>query len=535
VEVPLVATDQGRRRTPATLTAATLGVLALLAVPLVYLLLRASAATEDSWGLIARARTATLTLNTLSLAAAVTVAATGIGVLAAWLAVRTDLPGRRVWATLFALPLAFPSYVGAFALLAALGPRGLVRDLLAPLGVDRLPDISGFVGAFVALTLFTYPYVYLVAAAALRGVDPAMEEAARSLGRSRGTVFRRVTLPLIEPAVVGGALLVALYVLHDFGAVSLMRYQTLTSAIFLQYKAAFDRTPAAILSLLLVALALIVVLAGRRTRGRASFHRTGTGTAREPRRTRLGRARGPAIVFSALLVVGALVLPLGVLVYLLVRGLAAGIPLNVTMGAAAGSVVTSTLGAIAVVIAAMPIALMGARHPGRLASVAQTSVYVGYALPGLVVALAFVSMTARIPLLYQSLPLLLLAYVVLFLPQAVEPLRHGLLQTSPRMEEAARTLGRDRAYVLRRVVLPSLSGPALTAAALVSLTVMKELPATLLLRPTGFETLATRVWTSAAAGLYSRAAVPAILLVAVASLPLWSLAGRLQPRTEGPS
>ena len=188
----------------------------------------------------------------------------------------------------------------------------------------------------------------------------------------------------------------------------------------------------------------------------------------------------------------------------------------------------SSLGAVATVLAAAPLAILAARYPGALARTAESAAYVGYALPGLVVALAFVFLTAgSMPWLYQSVPLVVLAYVVLFLPQGVEPLRSGLLQVNPRIEEAGRTLGRNRSQVVRRIVLPALARPASAAAALVCLTAMKELPATILLRPTGFETLATRVWTSASAGLYSRAAVPALLLVLVASLPLWALAGRL--------
>ena len=270
---------------------------ALVLSTLVYLVVRAAEAESSSWPLIMRGRTTSLMLHTVGLAAAVTLAATAIGVVFAWLAVRSDLPGRRMWATLFALPLVIPSYVGAFTLLSAFGPTGLLQQALEPLGVQRLPDITGFWGAFLALTLFTYPYVYLVAAAGIRGLDPAFEEAGRVSGRSRSSVFRRVTLPLLRPSIGAGALLVALYTLHDFGAVSLMRYPTFTQAIFLQYKAAFDRTPAAILSLILAALALLVVAAERRARGRARYFRSGAGSVRRaaagaPRPLAMARPRG---------------------------------------------------------------------------------------------------------------------------------------------------------------------------------------------------------------------------------------------------
>ncbi|MEX2421757.1 MAG: iron ABC transporter permease, partial [Actinomycetota bacterium] len=503
---------------------------ALVALPIAYLLLRSSEATPSSWDLILRNRTVWLALRTIGLAAAVTAAAIAIGVPAAWLVVRSDLPMRRLWATLFVLPLAFPSYVGAFALLSALGPRGIVQGVLeGPFGIQRLPDIGGFSGAFLALTLFTYPLVYLVVAASLRSLDPSFEESSLTLGMSRRTSFLRVTIPLLRPSIAAGGLLVGLYVIHDFGAVSIMRFPTFTQAIFLQYRAAFDRTPAAILSLMLVALALAVVLAERRASGRARYYRSGAGTPRPPQPVALGRWRWPALAFAGTVVTLALILPVSVLIYWLVRGLSAGIPANVTLAATGGSVLASAGGATATLVLAFPIAIVAVRFPGRLARAAQTISYAGYALPGLVVALSLVFFAAAYaPALYQSLVLMIGAYVILFLPQAVEPVRGGLLQLDPRVEEAARVLGQNRVSVLRRVVLPLLSGPAFAALALVFLTVMKELPATLLLRPTGFETLSTRVWTSASAGLYSRAALPALILVAVSAIPAWLLARRLE-------
>ena len=530
-----ITVERGRgRRAPVPLQAAALGVTALVLLPIVYLVARALEADASSWRLIMRWRTVSLTLHTIGLAVAVTLAATAIGVTLAWLAVRSDMPGRRVWATLFALPLVIPSYVGAFTLLSALGPTGELQRLLEPLGVERLPDITGFPGAFLALTLFTYPYVYLVTVAGIRGLDPAFEEAGRVAGRSRAHVFRTVTLPLLRPSIGAGALLVALYTLHDFGAVSLMRYPTFTQAIFLQYKAAFDRTPAAILSLMLAALALVVVVAERRARGRARYYRSGTGVARPLRPVPLGRWRWPALVLSAAVIGVGLVLPAGMLLMLLARGLAAGTPLNLTIWAAGASALVSGAGAIFALVAATPIAVLGARYPSRRSRSVESLSYMGYALPGLVVALAFVFLASSyLPLLYQSLPLLVIAYVVMFLPQTAEPLRAGLLQLTPRMEEAARTLGRGRGRILKDIVFPLIAKPALAGAALVFLTAMKELPATLLLRPTGFETLSTRVWTSASAGLYSRAAVPALLLMLLSSVPLAVLARRVGVDPEG--
>ena len=499
-------------------------------LPIAYLALRASEADASSWDLILRVRTAQLALRSIGLAGAVTLAASAIGIPLAWLVVRSDLPGRRVWSVVLSLPLVIPSYVGAFALLAAFGPRGMLQEALeGPFGITQLPDIAGFPGAFISLTLFTYPYVFLLVSAALRGLDPALEEAARSLGHSRWATFRTVTLPMLRPSIAAGGLLVALYTLHDFGAVSLMRYNVFTQAIYLQYKGAFDRTPAAILSLMLIAVALVVLVLERRARGRARYHRSNAGSVRPLLPVSLGTWRVPALVACAVLAVVAFLGPISVIVFWLLRGVSRGGEAVFPWGAAAGSMLASAGGAFLALLAGVPIAFLSARHRGRLAASAEAISYSGYALPGIVVALAFVFFAANFtPALYQSIPLVVIAYVVLFLPQMTEPLRGSLLQVGPRMEEAGRALGKGRAQVFRSVTAPLISRGAAAGAALVFLTAMKELPATLLLRPTGFETLATRVWTGAAAGLYSRAAGPALLLMLICCVPLYVLARKVE-------
>ena len=262
------------------------GVVCLvMAIPVAYILVRVSEADSGTWDLILRDRTLWLGLRSIALVAAVTAGAVLIGVPLAWLTVRTDLPLRKMWAVLVALPLVIPSYVAAFALISAFGPRGMVNQIT---GIEGLPTISGFTGSFIALTLFTYPYVYLIVASGVRGMDPSLEEAARGLGRSRVSTFARVTVPLLRPFIASGALLVALYTLHDFGAVSLMRFPVFTQAIYLQYRGAFDRTPAAVLSLMLVVLALGILVMEVRARGRARYHRAGSGTARVAGRLQLG-------------------------------------------------------------------------------------------------------------------------------------------------------------------------------------------------------------------------------------------------------
>ncbi len=491
-------------------------------LPAVYLVLRASdAGLGDVLETVTAGRTMELLGRTALLAVTVTVASVALAVPLAWLTVRTDLPGRRAFVVLSALPLAIPSYVGGFAFVAALGPRGLVQGALAPLGVEEVPSIYGFPGAWLVLTLFSYPYVLLTVRAALRRLDPSLEEASRTLGRGRRATFWRVVLPQLRPSIAAGGLLVALYTLSDFGAVSLLRFDSFTRAIFVQYRSSLDRSAAATLGLVLIALVLVVLAAEARSRGRADYHRLHGGGARPAPVVRLGRGRWPAAVACAALVGLALVVPLWVIGYWLVRGVAAGEPVRLTGTLIGHSLAASALGAVVAVVAAWPVAVLSARHPGRLSRLVERASFTGYALPGVVVALSLVFFGARVvPAVYQTRTLLVFAYVVLFLPQAVGAIRGSLLQVNPSLEEASRLLGRSRAATTRAVVLPLVRPGVLAGLALVFLTCMKELPATLLLAPTGYDTLATQIWSATSEAFFGRAAAPALVLVLLSALPM---------------
>ena len=509
------------------LPAALVGLVA--ALPLLYLALRAAEAGPGIWDLIARPRTVRILGNTALLAAAVAVSTSAIAVPLAWLTARTDLPGRRVWATAAVLPLVIPSYVGALAIVAALGPKGLLQGVLAPLGVERLPAIYGFWGSWLTLTLFTYPYVFLAVRAALRGLDPALEEAARCLNHSAWRTFLTCTLPQLRPAVAAGALLAALYAVGDFGVVTLLRYDAFTRAIYVQYRSAFDRSAAAVLALLLILFATALLLAEARVRGRATYHRVGAGAARRARPLPLGRWRWPALAFCSGVVGLALGLPLAVLGYWFVRSLDKGVALGELGIAALHSLTLGAWTAGAATLAALPVAILAVRYRGGgglgIGVLAERVSFLGYALPGIVVALAFVAVGVHTPF-HQTLPLLVIACVVRFLPQAIGSARLSLLQVSPRLEEAARSLGRSQAGAVGSVTVPLARPGVLAGAALVLLTTMKELPTTLLLSPTGYETLATEIWTAATDAAYGTAAGPALLLIAASAVPTLVLAAR---------
>ncbi len=496
-------------------------VAAAMLVPIFYLVLRAAEARADVWDLVMRQRTALILKNTALLAGTVAGAAVAIAVPLAWLTARTDLPLRRFWSTVAALPLVIPSYVGALTIVAALGPHGLVQAALAgPFGVERLPPIYGFFGAWLTLTLFTYPYVFLSVRAALRGLDPLLDEAARCLGHGPWRTFFLTTLPQLRPAVAAGALLAALYAIGDFGVVTLLRYDAFTRAIYVQYRSSFDRTLAAVLALMLVAFALALLAVEGRFRGQAVYHRLGAGAARRARQVPLGRWRYPALAYCAATLLLALGLPLGVLGYWLGRAITRGDGTPGLLTAASHSMTVSTTAAVGATLAALPVTILAVRYPGRLGRLAERLAYLGYALPGIVIALSFVFLGSHfLTRIYQTLPLLIAAYVVRFLPQAIGAERLSLLQISPRLEEAARTLGRSSLGAVRAVTVPLARPGIAVGGALVFLTVMKELPITLLLSPTGYRTLATVIWTATGSGAYGQAAAPALLLVAVSAVP----------------
>ena len=515
------------RRAPWVLVSAAALVALAAVIPIAYLTLRAFSADESARALTPLASTLDLAWDTALLAFGVVTATLVVGVPFAWLVVRTDLPGRRVWGLAASLPLVIPSFVAALALLGAFAPRGLLQELLEPLGVDRLPDVTGYWGALVALTLATYPYVYLLAAAGLRSADPSAEEAARSLGSRPATVFWRVTLPALRPSLAAASLLVALYVLSDFGVVSLMGYSTLTTGIYVRYEALLALESAAILALVLVALALAIVLVASRWRLRGAIYRSTPGAGRAAKPVRLGGWRWPALAFCSLVVGLFLVLPIGVLVWWSATADPIAGRAEVAWSAAASSAWVSLATAAIAAIVVLPAALLAWRYPSPLSRWLERVTLLPSALPGIAVALALVFVGARVGSpVYGGLGLLLLAYVIRFMPYGLASTRASLDAVSPRLEEAARSLGRRPVNATVAVVLPLARSGVLAGAALVFLSTIKELPATLLLKPIGFETLATEIWKGTSLGAYSEVAPSALLLIAIATPLVYLLSWR---------
>ena len=515
----------GPRRPPAGLLALGLLVGLAAALPAAYLVAVIAGEVGPALEVATESRTLGLIARTVGLAAAVTASAIALAVPLAWLTVRSDLPARRLWTTLCTLPLVVPSYVGAYLFVAALGPNGLAQDAL---GVESLPSIYGFTGAWLVLTLFTYPLVLIPLRGALRRVDPQLEDAARAMGRSPMSTFRSIVLPQLRPALAGGGLLVALYVVSDFGAVSILRFDTFTREIYISYQSSFDRTAAAALGAVLVLLMLGLAAISSRVRRGRTVHRVAPGLSRSARPHELGRWRYPALAFCALVTLVALVLPVAVLVYWATKGITGGgVGLETVLALSGNSLMTGLFAAGIAAACALVVGTLAGRYPGFVTRAIERLGHAGYVLPGIVVALALVFFGTRVlPPLYQTLAMLVFALTVHYLPLAIAPISAALSQVSPRVEEAARGLGRSPSGVFRTITVPLMRGGLLAAAALVFLHAVKELPATLILAPIGFETLATEIWNQTQYGFYEASAIPALVLLAIAAPPLYLLSER---------
>lgn len=508
-----------RKGSPGWWTATALVLLPALIPPLS---LAWETITDGTGTLPSPARLAQLFAGTLALTVAVTVTSLSIGTATAWLTSRTDIPGRRIWMILAALPLVIPSYMAALTIIGATGPSGLLSEGLG----FEIPTPFGFVGAWLALSIFLAPMAHLIVTPALRLIDPGLEEAATGLGASRLKSFLTVTLPLLRPALVSAGLMAGLYTISDFGAVSLLRFDTFTRAIFTLYAGQIDRRPAATLSLILMVIALAILFLESRTRTRAGYHLTSTSRRRSLLQLKGWQKLG-SLTFLGGYAAVSLALPVSVLVFWLTRGMTAGAGLGTFWAEAARSVGVS-LGAAAIAAAAsLPVAMVTTWKRARLSNAAESSVWAIYALPHITVGVAVIGFALEWARpLYQGLALLMFTYVAMFMAQSVSTTQDSLRRASPELEDASRGLGHGSLSTLRRITLP-LTTPGLAAgAALVFLSVMKELPATLLLRPTGFETLAIRIWSATGEGFLTRASVASLVLLTVSIVPLLALTYR---------
>jgi iron(III) transport system permease protein len=486
-----------------------LGVLvaATCLLPLGYVVVSAAQLeAREAVDFLVRPRVGALLWNTTRLLVGGVTLSVVLGVTCAWVVVRTNLPGSHLWHGVLAAPLAVPAFVNGYG------------------WVSTTHAVQSYPGAVLVVSLSYYPLVYLPTVAALRRLDPGLEDVAAALGHRPAATFVRVVLPAISPAVLGGALLVGLHLLGEYGALQILNYPTLTTGIIDQYRTSFNGAAATLLALVLVAFCLLLLGLELLMRGRRRLSRVGSGVSRTAARARL-RASLPLVLAGLTgLAVLALGVPIVSLVRWLVRGSSTSFPAGDLSAATLTTVGLALAGGLVATAAALPVAWLAVRHRGLLATVLERSVYPANALPGIVVALALVTVSIRVvPALYQTVPLLVLGYVIMFLPRAVVSVKGTLELAPPVLDDVARSLGCTNTGAARRVTLP-LVLPGLGASlALVSLAISTELTATLLLAPIGTSTLATEFWSRAYAVEYGAAAPYAVLLIALSVPATWLL------------
>ena len=487
----------------------------LVLIPLVWTVLQASGVDlQDAQDLLFRPLIGELLTNTLSLVVATSCLSAVIGTACAWCIERTDLPGPGIFGVLAAAPLAVPPFITSYA------------------WVSLSSSLEGFAGALLVITAAYTPFIYLPVSAALRGLDPALEDTARALGEGPWRCFFRVVLPQLRPALLGGMLLVALNTLVEFGAFTLLRFRTFTTELYAEYRTGMDGDESALVATVLIALCIICLLLEWRVRSRARYRRVGRFTGRRPPRHALGIWRAPLAGVFTLLNVVTLGLPLGMVLFWLTRHNSAAVSTVVASfggvaDALGASLVLGGAGAAATMALAVPLGVLATRYDGWLITLLERCAWLAQGVPGIVVALALVTLTlGYAEPLYQTGSLLVVAYAILFLPLALVSVRAAMLQTQTGLEEAGRTLGLGPLATAIRVTLP-LAGPGLgAAAALVFVSVLTELTATLLLAPIGTETLATQIWADTSTLAFASAAPYAALMVACSLASTWILARR---------
>ncbi len=514
----------------------------MVGLPLVMLLGAWLQPETEVWRHLAATVLDELVVNTLVLLVGVGTGVFVLGVGLAWLTVVCEFPGRRFFEWALMLPLAVPTYVLAFVALGLLDFDGPVQGLLRRLsGIEapQLFEIRSPAGVIGVMVLVLYPYVYLLARSAFVTQGAGSLEAARLLGLGPWGSFFRVALPMARPAIVAGVSLALMEALADFGAVAVFNYDTFTTAIYKAWFGLFNLQAASQLASLLLLFVAVVLAAERRTRGRARYAEVGRSQRIE--RHQLAGVRGwLAAAGVGLVFLAAFGAPMAQLSFWAASSWVDGMDARyrmlvghtLSLGAAAAACTT----AVAFVLAYLQ---RSAGFWGRMMVRVAT---LGYALPGSVLAvgvmLAFTTLDAwaepvwrwtgvqAAPLLAGSVGALIVAYVIRFMAVAFGALDSGLARIRPGLAEAARSLGASRAEVLRRVHLPLLRPALFSALLLVLVEVMKEMPATLLLRPFGWDTLAVRIYELTSEGEWERAALPSVTLVLVGLAPVILLVRR---------
>jgi len=489
----------------------------LILIPSIWLILTAiTVPFTDLIAILSREKTIQILINSVVMVSLTTVCAILIAVPLAFITTCSDIPYKRFWTVMVCLPLVIPSYIGAFAYVSTFGPYGTVQKMLFQFGVEELPSIYGLSGTVIVLTLYTYPYVYLTTRSSLKTLDPHSIDVSRTLGVSRWKTFSKLIWKQIYPAVIAGGLLVALYCLSDFGTPAIMRYDVFTRAIYIKR---FDLGFSAILSLILLALAIVILSI------ESKFHKSVSTTKKvdfkETFQISFGKWRTLLIGFPLIISFFGIIIPLITFFGWFSLDPVSGNVFSIPYKHIFNSVLVAFAAAIVITLSSTPIAHLVARKTPSWRGIIQKASYIGYAMPGVVIGLALIFFGSRyLGSYYQTLPLLIFAYVIRFFPLSIGSNVTAISSVDLELVHASRTLGMGPIRSFFKITFPLVTPSWLAGFSLVFLTVMKELPITLMLRPTGFETLVTLIWKAEDANFYGDAALPIVMLLIVSGLSM---------------
>ncbi len=512
--------------TPRPLLVGNTFILLIFLMPIFYMFWRFANFSKNLSSFLSSWDVTTLLLNTLLLFFAVIFSSLLLGLLISILTVRYEFPGSKILFSLTILPLVIPSYIGALTYVSAFSPKGLFVNLFSKYGINEITGIEGFVGSWIVLTLFTYPYVQLICSSALRNLDSTVEDAARSLGVKKIKMYTNVVIPRLKKPIIYSSLLVGLYVISDFGAVSLMKYGTMTKAIYSYYVININGDPVIFYSTLLILLALVISFAQRGSE--LSRSAKVSGTPREITKIKLSqRNKVLVLTFFAVVIFFSLLLPVSVLSYWLIRGLANGNSVSGALSGVAGSLTAASVTSVFAMVIATPIVVMISQYRSKFGDIFEKVTLTLYGLPHIAVGISMLFITIKIfPAIYQTFTTLIISYLIVFLPQAVGGGQASMEQVKLSYIEASTGLGLSKLDTFFKVTFPLIYRGLVAGAALVFLSTMKELPQTLLLRPTGFSTMAVDIWSYASEALFTQAAFSAFILLAISALPTYILSTR---------
>ncbi|MDP6285311.1 MAG: iron ABC transporter permease [Acidimicrobiales bacterium] len=519
------------QRAPLALKVIALISAFLFACPAIYLVWRNITSDSDPLGVLFSEQTLSPLMRTINLTILVTLSAAILGTGLAWLTIRTDMPSRRILKIILPLPLVFPTFVGAAAFIRTLNPGGLANNLVEKIGIEKTLELHGLFGAWLVLTLFTYPYVFLPVAARLKNLSSSLEESARLLGDSSWSTFRKVVLPQIASSLLAGSLLVFLYTISDFGAVQFMRYDTLTRAI---WTTRLNNQPVSFaLALILLTLAAVAVIIETFVSRR--FRKPDATTQVETVLISLGKWKPIAITASWLIVFLALITPTIALgdwaADGLLREFRGGRPLFIdfkdiiepTINTAWISMLTALIAAAIV----LPVSYLVAKYRSSIGNTANAIMTSTFAMPGLLIALSMFFWTLKTSWAAEHLRgtiiILIFAYLVRFSAQALGPAKASVASIPPSLEDASQVLGASKFKRFFTIDIPVVTPGLLAGSGLVLMSTMKELPITLLVAPFEFPTLTTKIFQSFEDAFVAEGGLLALILVLLSAILTWIL------------